>query len=1056
MSDLVPLHDVMKESFHRMLRQQRDANSGIGQQMLNSAATTPSKDTIAAAPAGYVEKFADVNASTQLSIINDPELHFGLYGDAQGRAILARMEQRSGNVVFISPSHLKQCGIGEYGRYLSDQFRDLGETVRVMRTSSAVFDLGAAFLKNTLIIVNHGPGLFDGLNPRLSQGESTMQLLQNLNRLAEEFGALPLFIHHSLIDTDHHLLFSRQQQILNSNIPSVTFISSAGRNFFLPFVELGVSPVPLPPVDEDRDEDRDGRPEVVGFFGFFQYGGKDFDSLFHLTRELRARLVGSVATGNATELEKFEETLEKGGIEHELGSGWVTDVELLQRLDAADYFYLPQNDYDHWNNSATARFVANLDRPLFLPPHHPFLDMADGAIFATTEDLPRIVAHFREPKQYDAAVRRVQQFRHRAAMINTAREIRDNLVPRLATLGNTLLAGPIETSAERYLELDAPMQASFAAALAAESSDLTAVVAKAGGLYRSVQPKQFWRKHYEIGDLVFPTMNETLHAAYLALCKRHPNFAELVTMVDALETAQKAGNSPHDSAPVDYPELVRTAITMALGTKSTLLHDPQVVLLRNGAPETWARALQPHAISEFLTAKAKAQSKIAASLSGKPETHPRITNLVELLVLPPQVIAKRAADIDLSALNFEAIHARPSLVDRFNALLRAADSAGITLGAHMVMDRPQVPPVNHRTTSYAIEDFIFFDGDMFVLNAFRCLQKRDPFPIEVVVYSRMLSALGLMTLLRHLLARCDGRIQISNIDDASSSSLHLHASFAHFISNMRDPMSGLVEARNDYEILRRNNARWWLANKTVTDQYWIESGGNVELINLIYAKLSVSAQPMQSKADIAQYLTIFGHMLSLVNDEQMEVLFPNRPLLLRHIPKLTAANGFIGFHAPEAIGAWVDGTSGCVTVKLAANFAPLPDEIPQLRLQAGFFGSKELGQRELNISVKYQDDKTQEWQDVDTTSAIIADDDLIVQIDCPNMRAEAIVIIQMSLDQVSSPAKLGMSADARTLGLRLVSLELGAHKPNPPSDSTLPPAAETNNSVAPVLSEMES
>ena len=199
-----------------------------------------------AAPETYEASFPDVAEARRLGVILDPDLHFSLYGHHQGRHFLARLKDGINNVIFISPSHGKQCGIGEYGRYLAGQFEAMGETVHVARTSSAVRDLDDAFLDHSLVIVNHGPGLFDGLNPRLSQGESTTQLLHNLEVLGRDKGCIPIIIHHSLLDTDHHLLYSRQNQILQSGITEVSFVSAGARHFCRPARELGISLVKVP------------------------------------------------------------------------------------------------------------------------------------------------------------------------------------------------------------------------------------------------------------------------------------------------------------------------------------------------------------------------------------------------------------------------------------------------------------------------------------------------------------------------------------------------------------------------------------------------------------------------------------------------------------------------------------------------------------------------------------------------------------------------------------------------------------------------------------------
>jgi|GEM_PF-4961924 len=130
---------------------------------------------------GYSE-FEDVELLKGLSIIPDIQTHFKLYGKTQGRKILERLEKTDvSKVVLIAPSYGKQCGIGEYGRYLESCFKAVGKTAYSFRTSSELLTKSNDFFKDALVLVNHGPGLFDGFNPKLGQGESTKQLANALS-----------------------------------------------------------------------------------------------------------------------------------------------------------------------------------------------------------------------------------------------------------------------------------------------------------------------------------------------------------------------------------------------------------------------------------------------------------------------------------------------------------------------------------------------------------------------------------------------------------------------------------------------------------------------------------------------------------------------------------------------------------------------------------------------------------------------------------------------------------------------------------------------------------
>jgi hypothetical protein len=985
---------------------------------LEQPATTdvdgPSRIRWRSAPQDYADIYRDVARATSLAIIATSDIHYSLYGHSQGRAILARLRDGVRNIFFISPSHGKDCGIGEYGRYLASKFAELGHQVTVFRTSDALFDLQSTDLDAALVLVNHGPGLFDGINARLSQGESTIKLLQNLDRLATEYNAIPIVLHHSFVDERESLLFSRQQELLHSGIPDVSFVSAAGKHFFLPVIELGVSPVKPP--SRDYDNNRTSREEVVGFFGFYQYGGKDFDSLFHLAKQLRAKLVGSVATSSNTDQELLEESLEKNGVSHEITAGWLDDEELLDRLQSADYFYLPQHDYDHWNNSATARFVANLDRPIFLPPHQPFLDMADAVIFATKEDLPRIVAYVREQDKYEQAVARVRAFRQRADMTNTARSLTDTLIEQVESISVDLLEGGNELSAERFLELDASRQAAFGKCIAVETShDFYGIVRQLKSLYRSVPPRQYWRKHYELGDFAFGSLLESVHASYMNICKRHPTFQEVLELAALSEQLQDKMHG--------FGHTVRHAMLKAFASRGGTFYDPEVLLLRDGEVADWGASTDPANI-ETAVAGSRATRRIIRTIQSELDpVRPRLTNILELLLLPPTEVALRISPVDVSGLDMELVQAPRRLVDRLNRLLDECNTAGLDLTAGFVLDHLQVQPVAPKTDCYVLQDFIFFSGDGFLLNAIRCVDKREPFPIEMIALNSLVEAVGKIGCLRYLLGRAQDRVVILNLDHPGDDDL-LRDDFSEFISSVRDPLCGLFEARNSYEVLRRYNERWWLKTKTEVDDYWREAGQRIGHLNLLYAALTntLGAQPSDvgQVRNIASYMLPEGYFMDLTpGPEHWAVLRQDEPLLTRYgVGDLVLAN-LHGFYDPEGDGVWVKGISGCLVLYCILDEPPPASAgQPTIALGISFYGSEVFGPRELTVAINYLD-QDGAWSRAIEKLPVERDQFQTVQATCNSMAVAGPVLIELSITNAISPLSLGRNDDPRELAIKL-------------------------------------
>jgi|GEM_PF-1525705 len=998
-----------------------------------------------APPADYAAQWGDVALARSLSVLRDPALHYALYGHAQGRRYLPRLMAGAGGaggvkrVVVISPSHLKQCGIGEYGRYLSGEFAALGLDVTVVRTAAAARALGHDRLAGALVVVNHGPGLFDGLNPRLSQGESTTSLLIHLERMAQEDGAIPVLIHHSLLGPDHHLLYSRQSQILAAPVAQVSFVSSGARNFFLTALELGISPVAVPDApmagaasDQASDQggdpfgdypgdhpgDRSERAEVIGFFGFFQYGGKDFDALIHLARELRAKLVGSIATVNSTEAEKFEQILSEGGVAHDFTNGWIDDVALMARLAQADYFYLPQNDYDHWNNSATARFVTNLDRPLFLPPSHPFLDMADGAIFATKHDLPRIVAAIREPLHYTAAVDRVRAFRARAAMRNTAQDIVHHLPERLARMGEGLLAGPAERSVERYLELPPESRADFARATGcpADDADEAGLIAAGAPVFRPPLPVQFWRKHYELTDLIEATLLDSVHAAYRAFCKRQPTLKELI---DAALVAEESGPAAG----------MQQAMTAALATRGSVFHNPEVVILQDGLPCDWQAEFTPARIGTTAAARTARIdrlvllcSQIAGQIAGQSAPRPALTNVLELLVLPPAEIRARtapagmAAHAGLAGLDLDWIHAPRRLGERLTRLVAAASTADIALDRHFVFDLPVAPAIDPMTRQYCREDFIFLDGDLFVLNAVRCIDKRDPHPIETLVLQSLIANYDKVAVITYLLARGGARVSVSGLDEPTESLIE--AELGVFIANARDPLFGLIDARNAYEIQRRHNERWWLANKPLVDACWQRFDGDMRSLIAIHAALDLPlATPATRFRGMQSYVGPNGLLFSPESCVRNAVtLRVDEALQVGSFGTDAMQAALRNFHPIEAVGAWIDGRAGQIGLGLRLARGQAPLHHPRVEIDLAFFGAARLGPRVLTVTVLCQDKRGSYWHPSAQELTLTSDEPRRVMVDCLSLRDGSYVVIDIDLSDTTSPLEAGVSTDSRNLG----------------------------------------
>ena len=974
---------------------------------------------------GYND-FEDAKLLRGLSIIPDIQTHYKLYGKSQGRDILERLENTDvSKVLLIAPSYGKQCGIGEYGRYLESSFKAIGKNAYSFRTSAELLAQSSHFVADALVLVNHGPGLFDGFNPKLGQGESTKTLLQNLLSLRNA-GALPAVLMHSLIDTDQELLYSRQQMILNSDIPTITFIKDASRHFYIPQVELGVSPVKKPKKRKSKQINRSERDEVVGFFGFFQYGGKDFDALFHLVRSIRAKLVGSVATSNVDELNRFEKVLENSDITHELGSGWVTDTELAERLSKADYFYLPQNDYDHWNNSATARFVMNLDKPVFLPAHKPFIDVEDGVVFATTEDLPRVVSHFRQDDMYSVAVQRSIDFRKKADMRNTAKKLLNGVYSDFKEYSQKTIVAHNDTSFERFLNLSDERKTLYLSTKEIHTpfliSDAVSLL-NAGvftSIHKSVEAIEFWRKHYNLEDFVQNSVLESVHSIFQSICKRPMELSELVSIC-RYKVEHQSVTTPGD--------LLSHAIKVALSSSDgvTIFNKPNTALYHNCTPVN-EEHLSPDVFNELIQKSIETKKTVRELDVTELSYQPYINNVFDMLVLPYHVIDQRRFSIDISMIDMKAVLSQDSLYERYNMFIDLCTHSGINIAETALVDQPNVRSVEHQRMNYVVEDFIFFENELFVLNAVRCLFKRDPFPIEMLALGNMLDSLGKLDVLNYLTENINCRVNKFNL--STDHCTLIEQAYTRFCEVMRDPISGGVDLRNRYLVEKRNNLRWYLKIKTTNETFMNQVGRDTQALLALYYHLNSvesefegSDSALPGFGHIENWLTLVGTFISPNTvRSSMISLSSQQPLKIRNIDD-TQKMSMINFQKIETEGAWTKECAAHMMFTISDEQQSEYDYSITIRLRS--YGSEKIPDREVCVSVISDIPYSNPTETRDFLT-----DDAAKSFTLPLADADVskYFIAHFYISSTTNPHKLEESPDNRDLGLMIQQIEINRTK----------------------------
>lgn len=798
-----------------------------------------------ACPNYYEATFGDVAALVATGMIASAEQHFDLYGYKQGRDILATFTDTKAKAAFIlCPSFFKRCGIGEHSRYLAQSIAMSGLTTYPIRSTADLTNYRDDQLRDAVLIVNHGPGLFDGYNPELSEGEATIDLLTNLRSYFVSHNIRPILFMHSLLDRDNTVMFPRQQVSLEFPIPVVTTIEAAARTFNIPRVEHGMQPIalPAPPTKAARARDL----PTIGFFGFFQWGGKNFDALFNVAQKIKAKLVGSVATGDEEQVNFLKGVIGEKGIRCDIGTGWVEDSELALRLNEADYYYLPQHDYDHWNNSGTARFVMNFARPVIVPPHNPFLDLRAFVIFAEDDDLPQVMAHLRSANHYDHASKRVAEYGKAHAMPDEMARLAR--VPHdIAVASGTANFFDINrTCAAELLYLNlSQFKARVDHVLPGNDADLKSVAATAerrteivrlqqrdpasfANDHPVVLPLQYWREHYEIGDLVFEDRLDSFYAACRAILKREPDLHDFVRFHSGY-----AGNGEQPAA--NFAEHALRLTARLMGAGHTLEFANQVRLYHHGR-RLDAGDLADSALAGELLARHEETQRLLGPIAGATPITPDCAfyNIVQMLPCAADVLNEllnSAASKLTVKPDFAMVAGAQSPFQRLLAISGCLSSVGLSLSDVFVTDKPTVRPVDVTRKRYSLGEFWLLDGDYFLFEAVTCLLKRAPLAAELYLLDDISRQAGRIGVLRHLLAlpACQAEI----VDLASCDEDRLQSDTivcAQIATELRSVHAGGWDQRNAYLEAVRNNNRLWLNIKRQRDRIYSQAGERVEVI----------------------------------------------------------------------------------------------------------------------------------------------------------------------------------------------------------------------------------
>lgn len=807
-------------------------------------------------PDRYMEVFRDVAHLVQMGLLSSPEQHYLHYGYRQGRDIVMSLAKvPPSRVVVLCPSFFKKCGIGEHAKYLANSFELAGlETIRI-RSTRELGGLSTEKLQDAMLVVNHGPGLFDGYNPELSEGETTTDLLTTLISAYAKYNLRSVIYMHSMLDRDNADMFPRQQYALQFPIPVVTTIESAARHFNIPRLEHGMQPIAIPsaPTPPNALQARPRDNPVIGFFGFFQYGGKNFDALLNLAQALKAKIVGSVATRDTEQVQALRKMLEERSITCELGTGWIDDEALASRLAEADFYYLPQYDYDHWNNSGTARFAMNFGKPVLVPPHSPFLDLRDYAIFAEESDLSAILSWLRDASTYNAASLRTARYAKAHSMLTSIPRLATSLPAIVSDCGLANFVSLSTFSAFSLLGLDpAHFNARIAYALGGNADEDTNSTLsgdahsperatflgrvrrrapnKLQANFPVVMETQYWREHYEIEEFLFGTTAELLFATHRAILKRDPQLVDF-----------DIGSSAALKKPPTGREILELLGRLIRGHHE-LEFAPPVLLYHRGGLINLEELTSPALASE-LDSTIERRLHSVATLGVQEETEQLRSsmsdrNLFHLLMLDADSLHTALTGVfecGSGSVSVESIGNSRSVMDRYLSITNALVATGMRPTELFLLDRPIASPVDDSRTVYRVPEFWPLEGDEFITNLVRGIMKREPLTHEMFMLDTVLKENGKFAAIAMVAAHPWANARIADLGTCDPPS-ELNARFAELRAlehAFRSPIAGGWQLRNDYLEAKRNYARFWTRSKKQKDIWWTQAGERIEPIRKI-------------------------------------------------------------------------------------------------------------------------------------------------------------------------------------------------------------------------------
>lgn len=304
-------------------------------------------------------------------------------------------------IVIISPSDGKNCGIAEYARFCKISLENFNVPCQIVTTSEEALKIAKKVYSVKSIIIQHEYAFFTYIETDMNK-ECFKTFTKNISdiKLARPEIKISMLVHMV------YPAYLKKNQDLITQIADLLTTTRKGADFLrCKFMPLGAYQQLIKTLSKSDSG------LVIGNFGFTE-GYRDIEIQLNLCKEVGAKYLGSHYCLDNESSESLKELIYNSKVPISgLWTDYCDNDTLIKRLSLADIFYMVRTDKELFFASASVLFCMQLRRPIIVNPSSCYDDLEDTLLFANTlEEAIEHVERLKNPKEYNAAVNRIEEY----------------------------------------------------------------------------------------------------------------------------------------------------------------------------------------------------------------------------------------------------------------------------------------------------------------------------------------------------------------------------------------------------------------------------------------------------------------------------------------------------------------------------------------------------------------------------------------------------------------------------------------------------------------------